>query len=131
MKVELHWVDVMASRKKKWVLHGNDQQLGFEQERWKVQACRWSVFSGELTFKSGSCDFKFAHKISSHHFHSVRGANDFRMTSLIIGNEIIGHFKVDDSINTENYCNFLNKTFFDWYRLEPISFKLKHIFMQN
>ena len=51
----------------------------------------------------------------------------------IVGDCIIGPFKVDDGvkINCVNYTEFLDKHFFKWYKAQTRSFKLKSMFMHG
>ena len=52
----------------------------------------------------------------------------------IIKDELVGPFRVEDGlkINSQNYCQFLEDTFFkQWYRKKPASFKKTMIFMQD
>lgn len=45
----------------------------------------------------------------------------------------IGPFKVDEGVklNNANYWDFMYKTFFEWYKSQPGSFKAKCVFMHN
>ena len=51
----------------------------------------------------------------------------------IVGNKLIGSFKVDDGVKltSETYCKFLNNTFFKWYRNQSRSSKAKYVFMHD
>ncbi|XP_014780265.1 uncharacterized protein LOC106876286 [Octopus bimaculoides] len=51
----------------------------------------------------------------------------------IVNRTIIGPFKVDEGVkrNGTNYCEFLDQTFFEWYKRQPHNFKIKCIFMHD
>ena len=45
---------------------------------------------------------------------------------------IIGLFKVDGvKLNSENYCDFMEETFFEWYESHSCSFKVKRVFIHD
>ena len=45
----------------------------------------------------------------------------------------MGPFKVDEGIKLDsaNYCDFMDKTFFAWYKSQSHSFKVKCVFMHD
>ena len=51
----------------------------------------------------------------------------------IVDQIIIGPFKVDEGVqvNSANYSNFMDKTYFAWYKSQSCSFKMKYVFMHN
>ena len=55
------------------------------------------------------------------------------MWAGIIDQTIIGQFKVDYGLklNTAIFWDFMNKTFFTWYKFQSRSFKVKCVFMRN
>ena len=44
---------------------------------------------------------------------------------------IIGRFKVDEGVklNSANYCDFTDNSFFEWYKSQSLSFKVKCVLM--
>ena len=49
----------------------------------------------------------------------------------IVNQMIIGPFKVNERIKLNSANNFIDKTFFAWYKPHSCSFKMKCIFMQD
>ena len=51
----------------------------------------------------------------------------------IVDEAIIRPFKVDEGVEmiNANYCNFMDKTFFPWYKSHFYSYKMKYIFTQD
>lgn len=52
------------------------------------------------------------------------------MWAEIYSDKLIGPYKVDDEIKltSQNCCEFLDKTFFKWYKSRSLSFKTKCVF---
>ena len=51
----------------------------------------------------------------------------------IVGNRLIGPFKVEEGVkmNSEYYTSFFNANFFQWYKSQTRSFKIKCMFMHD
>ena len=49
----------------------------------------------------------------------------------IIDQTIIEPFKVKVKLNSTNYSDFMDKTFFAWHNFQSYSFKVKRVFMHN
>ena len=52
--------------------------------------------------------------------------------AIIVGQTIVGPFNVYEGVklNSANYCDFMDKTFFAWY-ISYSRFKVKYVFMYN
>lgn len=61
-----------------------------------------------------------------------RGSS-FIIQAGIVDQTIIGPFKVDEGVklNSDNYCDFIKKIFFAWYKSQFHSFKVKCVFMHD
>ena len=55
------------------------------------------------------------------------------MWARIHSDKLIGPYKVDDGVKptSQSYCEFLDKTFFKWFKSQSRSFKTKCLFMYD
>ena len=62
-----------------------------------------------------------------------QGGGGVMIWAGIVHRTIIGPFKVDEGVklNSVSYCAFLEKTFLQWYKAQPRSFKTKCTFMHD
>lgn len=62
-----------------------------------------------------------------------QGGGGIMIWAAIVGNELIGPFKVDDGVklNSENYCKLLQSVFFPWYNRKSRVFKKNVVFMHD
>ena len=60
-----------------------------------------------------------------------QGNSSVVICAVVVDQTIIGPFKVDEGVklNAANYCNLMDKTFFEWYKSKFLSFKVKCVFM--
>ena len=61
------------------------------------------------------------------------GSSSVKIKAGIVDQTIIGPFKIDEGVwlDSANYCDFMDKTFFAWYKSKPRSFKVKCVFMHE
>ncbi|KAL2093239.1 hypothetical protein ACEWY4_010551 [Coilia grayii] len=61
-----------------------------------------------------------------------QGGGGVLLWAGIIKNELVGPFRVEDGLNSQTYCQFLEETFFkQWYRKKSASFKKNMIYKQD
>ena len=62
-----------------------------------------------------------------------QGGGSIMIWAGIYGDKLIGPYKVDDGVKltSQSYCQFLDKTFFKWYKSQSRSFKTKCVFMHD
>ena len=60
----------------------------------------------------------------------VQGVGHVMIWAGVFNQTISGLFKVNEGVklNSANYCNFIDKTFLEWYKSQSHSFKMKCIF---
>lgn len=74
---------------------------------------------------------KFSKQFKCDQFKSGGGV---MLWAAVINDELVGPFRVADRLkmNSQNYCQFLEDTFFkQWYNKNSAEFKKTIIFMQN
>ena len=62
-----------------------------------------------------------------------QGGDSVIIWDRILDQTIIRLSKVDEGVklNSDNYCNFMDKTFFAWHLFQSRSFRVKCVFMRD
>jgi len=62
-----------------------------------------------------------------------QGGGGIMIWAGIVNDRVIGPFKVDDGVklNSDNYCQLLERTFFQWYKSQKRIFKRDSVLMQD
>lgn len=66
-------------------------------------------------------------------FKRQQGGGGIMIWAALQQDRLIGPFKVDDGVkmNSQNYCEFLNKNFLPWVKRRPAAARKKLVFMQD
>lgn len=62
-----------------------------------------------------------------------QGGGSVEICAVIVDQTIMEPFKVDEwfKLNSAKYCNFMDQTFFEWYKSQLRSFKVMCVFTHN